>query len=58
MESIKKWASSRANLTAALTLLINIVQAFEPFMSAEMFVLVNAVLTAFIIFFRSNPKVV
>ena len=46
---------SRTNWTIAISLALIVVQTAEPFMPAEIFVLVQSILGALAIYFRTVP---
>lgn len=57
MSNLIKWTTSRTNIVAVLLGLVTVWQSFEPFVSAELFALIASILTALVVFFRSNPRV-
>lgn len=57
MRKIIKGLSSRTVLTVILMFVISGFQAIEPFMSSNVYMVINAFLSSMAIYFRIDPKV-
>lgn len=54
---MEKWFFSRTNGVIVLTAVLGAWQALEPFLSVEFYVVVNSILGALAVYYRSHPKV-